>query len=425
MTVQVNSGDLPYKHYVLVFSWFIYAWNTLLNYRQYLALHNPKIPASVSHVIKADEFNKARLYGLDKAKFAFLKDLVEQIESTVYIYYDVLPYVWNVAGTLMGKYGYGAEYEVVQSIVFVVLLSIIPSTSIPFSLYSTFVIEERHGFNKQTLRLFFTDMVKGQLLSAVIGIPLLVAFLKIIEWAGSNFYFYIWVFVLVVQFVMILIFPTLIQPLFNKFTPLPEGTLRTKINELASRINFPLKKLFVIDGSKRSAHSNAYFYGFFKNKRIVLYDTLLDHSTEDEVCAVLAHELGHWHYNHVLSTLVIIQLHLFCIFYLFSLFINHTPLYRAFGFATEPVLIGFTLFQYLLGPVETVLGFLQNMVSRRNEFQADSFAKKLGYGTLLKSALTKLHVENKGTLNPDPWYSAWHYSHPPLVERLNAIGKTE
>ncbi|TPX55386.1 Ste24 endopeptidase [Powellomyces hirtus] len=424
--VPVLADGTPYKEYVLAFSWAVYLWATYLNYRQHVALRNPYIPPSMSKVIDQKESDKARAYGLDKSRFSFFTDAFEQLQNTAFIHWDILPLFWNWAGQVIIRAGYGLEYEITQSIVFVALMSISGMIfNLPFSIYRTFVIEQRHGFNKTTPKLFVMDMIKETTLSAVIGIPLIAAFLKIIDWAGQDFYFYVWVFMLVVQLVMILIFPTLIQPLFNTFTPLPEGSLRDKINALATRINFPLKKLFVIDGSKRSAHSNAYFYGFFGNKRIVLYDTLLEQSTEDEVCGVLAHELGHWQYNHVLHSLVIVQLHLFSLFYLFSVFVNHVPLYRSFGFMTQPPLIGFTLFQYVILPVETIIQFLMNMVSRRNEFQADAFAKGLGYAALLKSALIKLHVENKGTLNPDKWYSAWHYSHPPLVERLEAIGKTE
>ncbi|KAJ3171556.1 CAAX prenyl protease 1 [Geranomyces variabilis] len=421
----------PFKEYVLAFSWAIYLWTTYLNYRQHVALQDNRIPALLKEVIEPKSSAKAREYGLDKSRFGFFSDAFEQIQSTAFIHYDILPLLWSWAGQAIERAGYDGYYEVTQSVVFVMLLSIVGTAlNLPFSVYRTFVIEERHGFNKVTPWLFCMDMVKEQVLSAVIGIPLIIAFLKIIAWAGKDFYFYIWVFMLVVQLVMILVYPTFIQPLFNTFTPLPEGSLRTKINALAARVHFPLKKLFVIDGSKRSSHSNAYFYGFGQNKRIVLFDSLLDQKKdhpmfEDEVCAVLAHEIGHWQHNHVFRTLITIQLHLFCIFYFFSVFIDHDPLYRSFGFDTRPVLIGFTLFQYVISPLETVLQFLQNAVSRKNEFQADQYAKGLGYTELLKAALVKLHVENKGTLNPDRWYSAWHYSHPPIVERLGALGKTE
>lgn len=201
-----------------------------------------------------------------------------------------------------------------------------------------------------------------------------------------------------------------------------EGELRSRIEALAARISFPLKKLYVIDGSKRSSHSNAYFYGFGKNKHIVLYDTLIEHSDNDEICAVLAHELGHWKMGHTLKLLVVNQIHLLTIFFLFSLFIHNKQLYDHFGFDTMPTLIGFMLFQFIYSPVESVIGFLQHVYQRKNEYEADAYALKLGYASTLRSALIKLSIKNLGGFNVDPLYSAWNHSHPSLVERLNALG---
>jgi STE24 endopeptidase len=292
---------------------------------------------------------------------------------------------------------------------------------LPFSLYRVFVIEERHGFNKQTLRLFFVDMLKGWFLMIIIGAPLLCLLLWLIQWGGQYFYIYVWIFLLMVQLVAITIYPIMIQPWFNKLTPLSEGSLRDKIEELAKRLSFPLKKLFVIDGSKRSSHSNAYFYGFFKNKRIVLFDTLIAQTEEDEVVAILAHELGHWKLNHTLKTMFIVQVHMFILLYMFGKVIHTRDIYSSFGFTTMPTMIGLTLFQLLYSPVEHVLGFLMNLLSRKFEFQADAFAKDLGYKDLLRQGLIKLQTENLSDMNPDPWYSIYNYSHPPLVERLRAM----
>jgi len=263
----------------------------------------------------------------------------------------------------------------------------------PFSLYSTFVVEQRHGFNNQTIGLYFVDLLKSQLIMAVLMFPFMSAFLWIIKSTGDNFFFYVWLIVMGFQLVIITVYPTFIQPFFNKLTPMEEGELRTRIEELAARINFPLKKLYVIDGSKRSGHSNAYFYGFGKNKHIVLYDTLIDHSNTDEICAVLAHELGHWKMGHTLKLLAVNQVYLLSIFW-----------------------------QFIYSPIESVIGFLQHVYQRKNEYEADAYALKLGYASTLRSALIKLSVKNLGGFNVDPWYSAWNHSHPSLVERLKALG---
>jgi STE24 endopeptidase len=182
-----------------------------------------------------------------------------------------------------------------------------------------------------------------------------------------------------------------------------------------------LTEIFVIDGSRRSNHSNAYFYGLFKKKRIVLYDTLLKQANTPEIISILAHELGHWYNNHIYKQLIINQGHLFLLFFLFSKMISNQNLYQSFGFDSKPVIIGFILFLFIYGPIDHIFGFFQNFMSRMNEFEADSYSKKLGFSSDLKSALIKLHTENLGNVNPDSWYSTYHYSHPPLVERLNAM----
>jgi STE24 endopeptidase len=289
--------------------------------------------------------------------------------------------------------------------------------NIPLSLYSTFVVEAKHGMNKTTIGTFITDQITMLALTLGLGMPVLAGFLWTVQWAGEDFAFYVWLFMVGFQIFFIIIFPTVIQPLFNKFTPLADGSLKTKINALAARLKFPLKKLYVVDGSKRSAHSNAYFFGFFNHKRIVIYDTLIEKSSEEEVVAVLAHELGHWYHNHVLSNLIVVQVQLFALFYLFSLLIKLPSLYKEFGFVEQPIIIGFLLFQFVYSPVDSVLTFFMNWQTRAKEFQADRFAKKLGYTEQLKSGLIKLFQQNLANVNPDSLYSMYHHSHPPLVQR--------
>ncbi|KAF9115902.1 hypothetical protein BGX27_005783 [Mortierella sp. AM989] len=419
-----NTDSFPYKEWVLGFMYIVFLWEEFLRFRHYRNLRSNVRPKALSEHVTEEQFLKAQAYGLDKTRFDFVRSIFDQIENTLMIVLDFMPWLWNFSGDVMFKVtGYGSEYEITQSVIFFATMSIFSTIiSLPFSLYSTFVTEERHGFNKQTLKLYFSDLIKGYLIGGAIGMPFLAGFLKIIKISGKNFYFYIWLFMVGFQLIMVTIYPTLIQPLFNKFEPLPSGELRTRIEALASRIQFPLTKLFVIDGSKRSGHSNAYFYGFFKNKRIVLFDTLLEHSDNDEICAVLAHELGHWACNHTLKMMAFGQVQLFVIFYLFSQFVNDKAMYTSFGFMdATPTLIGFLLFNYLYSPVESVIGFITNMISRRYEFQADAFARDLGYAASLASGLIKLQLKNLGTMNPDWLHSMYHRSHPELIERLNAI----
>jgi STE24 endopeptidase len=220
---------------------------------------------------------------------------------------------------------------------------------------------------------------------------------------------------------MTFIYPTLIMPLFNKIEPLDSGELRDRVVALAQKVEFSLDRLYTIDGSKRSGHSNAFFYGFFKNKRIVLYDTLITQLTTDEIIAVLAHELGHFKHGHVYKTFILTQLHLLVFFFTFSMAVSSRALYESFGFTTQPLFIGLVLFQFLFNPVDQVVGFLLHALTRAFEYQADNFACKLGYD--LRVPLGKLQVENMGTMIPDKWYSTYHHTHPTLLERVRNIEK--
>ncbi|KAJ1735959.1 zinc metalloprotease [Coemansia biformis] len=414
---------LPYKECVLLFSWAMYLWETKLNIRQRDRLHEVRRPLAISSFISRQVYLEANAYGLDKSSLVLVKDAVGQVQTTLIIVYGLIPALWRAIGDLAeAQLGLGPEYEITHSVLFfVAAVAISTVLSLPFDLYSTFVVEKKHGFNKQTWGLFVSDAIKSLLLVVIFGAPLIALFLWIISKTGPQFYLYTWALLAAVQLLAIVIYPTLIQPLFNKFEPLPAGKLREAIEALASRLNFPLKKLYVVDGSKRSSHSNAYVFGFFKSKRIVIYDTLIEQCTTEEIVAVVGHELGHWKMSHVPRMLAMAQIQTFLIFFAFGCFIGEKAMYASFGMETTPVMLGFVFFQYLYEPLGSLLQFCGNVVSRINEFQADAFSKKLGYGKQLAACLIKLQIENKSTMNPDPLYSAYHYSHPPLVERLNAL----
>ena len=287
-----------------------------------------------------------------------------------------------------------------------------------------------------------SDLLKGQALSVAFGVPLGWAFLKIIQKTGDKFFYYLWLFALGVQLFAITIYPIVIVPLFNKLTPLEPGPLKVAVEALAQRLDFPLSELQVIDGSKRSAHSNAYFTGLPWKKKIVIYDTLIEKSDTKEIEAVLAHELGHWKMGHTTKLLLISQVHLFYMFTLFSVFINNQSLYNAFGFTRErPIMIGFILFNEVLAPTDSVIKLFMNIMTRRMEFEAgmllqdcmtiemyandsliDNFSLKLGYSAELASSLIKLQIQNLSSMDADWMYSSFHYSHPILTERLKAVG---
>ncbi|KAH3726789.1 CAAX prenyl protease 1 homolog [Dreissena polymorpha] len=453
---------------IFVFMWLVYLWETYLSYRQRELYRTvTKIPENISSIMDQETYEKARLYNLDKSTFGFYIGVWGEIEHSLILIYGGIPFLWRVSGEVMQKYGFDSTYEISQSVVFLIMaVTFSTITSMPFTVYSTFVIEERHGFNKQTPGFFVKDQIKKFFVSLAIGMPIVALLIYIIQIGGDYFFIYVWVFLLVVSLLMITIYADYIAPLFDKFAPLPEGELRTKIEELAKSIDFPLTKLYVVEGSKRSSHSNAYFYGFFKNKRIVLFDTLLaDYSpvnadkkegesskletkvgdsgeatkveentkghkktgcNNDEILAVLSHELGHWKLGHILKNLVISQVNSFLCFAAFGLLIDQQVLYSAFGFDTRPTIIGLIIiFQYVFSPYNEILSFCVTVLSRMFEFQADAFAKSLQHSSNLKTALIKLNKDNLGFPVNDWLYSTWHFSHPPLLERLRALEKTE
>lgn len=454
----------------LGFMWIMYLWESYLSYRQHKVYVNTKeIPNELQDSLDKDTFEKSRLYQIDKSKFGFWSSIYGQIESTLILFYGGIPFLWAYSETLMMRVGYDRSHEIKQSVMFVILATIFSTiTGLPWSLYSTFVVEEKHGFNKQTIGFFFKDLVKKLIVSMLIALPVTSALIWIIKWGGENFFIYTWVFSLLVSLFIIMIYHDYIAPIFDRFILLPEGNLRTSIENLAKRIEFPLSKINVVEGSKRSSHSNAYFFGFYKSKVIVLFDTLLTKSpfdeekeetkdetveesetkddsetaedtkekeedevkevatkgcTDEEILAILGHELGHWKCNHMIINLFISQVNLLFSFFVFGLLVNNSELYESFGFFDQkPTLIGLVIvFQFIFSPYNELVGFLMTLLSRRFEFQADEFGKNLGYASQLQSALAKLHKENLGFPVCDKLYSAYHYSHPPLLERLRAL----
>lgn len=280
-----------------------------LSFRQYKVLKQTRPPKVLSNEVSQEVFDKSQAYGRAKAKFGFVANLYGQIQNVAFIYYDVLPKLWNLVGSMLISYA-PARFtgEISQSIAFVLAFIVIQQIlSLPTSIYSTFVLEERFGFNKQTPKLFVTDILKSQMLAFILAPPILAGFLKIIQRTGDQFFYYLWLFGAGLQVFMITIYPITILPLFNKLSPLEPGPLKEGVESLAAKLKFPLKELYVIDGSKRSAHSNAYFFGLPWKKHIVIYDTLIEKSETDEVVAVLAHELGHWSLGHTTRLFAISQ----------------------------------------------------------------------------------------------------------------------
>ena len=373
ISATLDDSRIPWKSLILTFALGEYALETYLSYRQYQVLKRTQVPAQLKQEIDQKTFDKSQAYGRAKAKFGFVSGLWGQLKNYATIQYNFYPKLWALTGLWLTRY-FPARFqgEITHSLLFGFTYSFAETLlGLPFSYYYHFVLEEEFGFNKQTLSLYLTDLLKSQALSLAFGIPLGAAFLKIIQKTGDSFFLYIWLFTLAVQLFAITIYPIVIVPLFNKLTPLEPGPLKERVEALAKRLSFPLAELHVIDGSKRSAHSNAYFTGLPWKKKIVIYDTLIEKSEVKEVEAVLAHELGHWSMGHTTKLLGISSFHLFYVFALFSVFINNRSLYEAFGFVKEkPIMIGFILFNEVLSPTDSVVKLLMNILTRRFEFEA-------------------------------------------------------
>jgi STE24 endopeptidase len=392
--------------------------------RQLKKNRETELPAELEGTVDKEKFLQSQEYQKDKRLYGLLRDWFGFVFDKASLFF-LTPFLWAVAVNVFGN-----EREYCCTLFWLLLQQWVEKIiNVPLSLYSNFVIEERHGFNKMTLDLFFMDLVKSELLAYVFGGILIPVLIWIVRYFGERFYLYLWAFVQVLMMAMMWVYPNVIQPIFNKFETLKDEDLRKKIEDLAAEVKFPLTNLFQIDGSKRSSHSNAYFFGFWKWKRIVLYDTLL-HLNSEDILAILCHELGHWKFGHTLFNLCISSVHIFVLFWLYG-----TVMYsgtfservvRDFGFGeTKAVMISLMIFMQLYSPTEQLLQLLMTMLSRKFEFQADSFAAMKGRSKALMSGLFQIHEENKGDLNPDPWYSWYHFSHPPLVERLRALKKLE
>lgn len=408
-----------------------------------------KVPKELVGTMKQETFNSARLYGLDKAMFSVYKTtIMNLIVVPIEIYTGFIYFAWHQSAVFTEeRLGLSGENEMIVSCVFLLFMSIYSTIKdLPFTLISVFHVEEKHGFNQQTWGFFVKDQIKSWLVSNALSLPIASAVIYIVMIGGPYFFVWLWAFVGVVSLLFLTIYPIFIAPLFDKYSPLADGPLRTSIEQLASRLKFPLTQLYVVDGSKRSAHSNAYFYGLWSSKRIVLFDTLLinkgvpvDASVEkeeevadddkktskgcqdSEVLAVLAHELGHWKLGHVTKNIVIMQVHLFLMFAVFGWLFNYDPLYGALGFpaGTRPVLIGLLIIcNYVLASYNAVISFGMTVLSRKFEYEADAFAKKLGYAGELSKALVKLNIDNLGFPVYDWLYSAWNHSHPSMLQRL-------
>lgn len=374
------------------------------------------IPAEFQDTFDPDRYRKSQQYLQVTTRFGLFSSTISLVATLAFWfaggfnYLDIIVRGWNFPELPTGLLYIG------------LLLLLRMALSLPFSIYDTFVIESRFGFNKTSVATFITDRLKGIILAVMIGGPLLAVILLFLEKTGQLAWLYCWLISTAVTLVIQFVAPTWIMPLFNKFTPLAEGPLKEAILNYAGSVKFPLENVFVIDGSRRSSKANAFFTGFGKHRRIALFDTLIEQHDTSELVAILAHEIGHFRKKHILKNLVVGIIHMGFMFYLLNLFIGKPELFAAFYLAQPSLYVGLILFGLLYSPVEFLLGILLQSISRKYEYEADAFAgQTTGNPEALVRALKKLAANNLSNLSPHPLYVLLHYSHPPLEQRITAL----
>jgi STE24 endopeptidase len=395
--------------------WAAQFWLARLNQRNVLA-HADAIPDAFKGTLDDATYAKSVQYTLAKSRLGQIEMAYDALVLALVLFSGLLP--WGF-GLLTGWLGTSAWVMAAFLFAAGLLLSL---PGLPFEWYGQFRLEERFGFNTTTAKLWWTDRLKGMLLAIVIGGPLLVLILKLVEWTGPLWWLWAWACLLAFQLIMLVLAPVLIMPLFNKFSPLPEGSLRDRLLALSRRTGFLAKSIQVMDGSKRSRHSNAFFTGFGRFRKIVLFDTLVQQLSEPELEAVLAHEIGHYKKKHIPKMLLWSALSSLVGFYLISVLAKQEWFYRSFGFEPGTLAPALLLFALLAGVVTFWFSPLAHWWSRRYEYQADAYAAQtMQEPQSLIGALRKLNEKNLSNLTPHPYYSGFYYSHPTLLEREQAL----
>jgi STE24 endopeptidase len=432
------------------------AWEVYLLLRQHGAHRGADVPSELKQRLTAEDYAATQAYTREKLLFSMVDKFKDCAVLSAALLRGTLASLYETSYAVIasadaqralrwagraltrfgkkdsvGAVGHGVEVRyggIIHSWAYAILNDLISTAiDIPFLLYYHFIVEARHGFNRLTLCEFVKDQMKLLLLRSVVIHPLTCGVTHfVVNRFSTKFPLYLFVAGATTMLCGMFVVPALIMPLFNTYTPLPEDhTLSLKIRALASQVNFPLTKIYTMDGSRRTSHSNAFFYGFGGNKRIVIFDTLIHHTQcDEELVAVVAHEMGHWHHNHVAALLSTSMLHLALVCWGAKCFIFNDELYTQFGFrrGVRDPMVGLTLFVLCVwGNASLLLEYLTNLLSRRFELQADAFAVRLGLGEHLKKGLVAISKENKASVTPDWMFAALHYTHPTLPERLRHI----
>ena len=385
-----------------------------------------EIPLELKNFYDIEKYKKAKLYAISKNKIGLLSSTTSFLFVSSLLVFDGYGFLDQLVNSdslnLFLPFEINSNFA--KSGMFFLILFVLNSLiSIPFSYYNTFVIEEKYGFNKTSKATFFLDIVKSSILSILIGGILLLAALYIYDNINDGFWLWLWIGLSSLMIVLNMFYADLIVPIFNKLTPLNDGELRQKIEKYSKKVGYLLKNIYVIDGSKRSTKANAFFSGLGPRKTIALYDTLIEKHTENELVAVLAHEVGHFKKKHVFSGLIMSVIQIGVMTFFFELCLKLPEISMALGGSDSSFHLGLIGFTIIFSPISMISSIWMNFISRKNEFEADAYAKETFNGEDLSLALKKLSVDSLSNIYPHPLYVFFHYSHPPLIERLRALNK--
>lgn len=389
-----------------------------LNIR-HLREHGKEIPQVFQGMIDEATLSKMVDYTYDNSRLETKEDLADDILELAVLFLLLPALVGKIAGLHL--------HLIWQALIFFGVLAAIGGIiGMPFDIYHTFVLEKKYGFSTITWKLWLADLIKSALISAVLTGIMLSAFMAFILCLPKSWWFWAWIFFTSFEILLLWLFPVVIAPLFNKYEPIRDEELKAKIESLLAKVGLKARGIFQVDEGKRSKHTNAYFTGIGKTKRIVLFDTLLDSHTHDEILAVLAHEIGHWKKKHILKQLIFMIAASFAGFYLVYLLVNWLPLYGAFGLRSAPVYAGLLLVSVYASCIGFFFSPLGAFISRRHEREADAMAHELtGTSKPMINALKRLAKDNLSNLHPHPWYVRFYYSHPPLPERIEYLGEMD
>ena len=398
---------------VIVFNFILERFLDYLNDKN----RSSELPKELEGIYDKEKYKKSQDYQKEKSRISFIGSFFSLGLVMSMLLLDGFAWLDSFVQSR-------TDTPILSSILFFAIIAIVSDViSLPFSIYNTFKIEEKYGFNKTTVPLFIIDKIKGYLLGALLGGTILYFLIQFYESAPDQFWLYAWLLIVAFMLLMNMFYTSLIMPLFNKLTPLPEGDLKNEVNKYAEKTGYDLSQVYVIDGSKRSNKANAFFSGFGSRKKVVLYDTLIKNHTTEELVAVLAHEVGHYKKKHIIQSLIMGILQTGIMLFVLQLFLKDAELAKALGVNQPSFHIGIVAFSFIFSPISQLTGIFSNIISRKNEYEADAYAKKTYDGKPLQDALKKLSVDNLSNLQPHPWYEFFYYSHPTLLKRLKALEK--